>query len=1365
MNQIKTNSKIDHKPVLEGYYVHDQIGEGGYGYVYQGIQISTGQKVAVKMLKLREDLTDQKKKIQIARFEREIQLCASINHPHIVKLLDKGRTKKGETYAVFELVEGETLKDLIKRTGGLSAEETGELMGQVLDALTAAHAKGIIHRDLKPQNIMVTKTGSANHVKILDFGIGTFTREFRSNDFKSLTLNRDVMGTPAYSSPEQLRGEPSTLKSDIYAWGLTTLECLTGKPVMQGDSVAEVFQQQLDPSSVPLPPAIAGHSLAGILRRTLHKNPRQRAGDTGELFQAFKSINFSLLVGQITSPELNGNDITRANPIRWQDIRSEKRQITVICVKLSLAITDEFALDLETSDAVQKDQLNMVRDIAERFGGFVIGQLANHLSICFGYPTVSDNDARLAARTALEIIGLFRQRSALLHSQHGIHLVVQMGMNSGIVLSKPHTKPEGRVHDIAFHLLSQTRPGSILVSEISKKLLAPYLEFETGSEVYLPGSFSINTFTIIGERQSEALSFLRPSSANRNMIGRESEKAEVMRYWSKVQNGMGQSLILHGQAGIGKSKMVHELKKQLRSDHFKVRECRCLPEHQNNALYPFLDMLRKHWRVAELSDPKQIITVLESHLTPIEVNLKDALPILCSWLSLPLTSDYEVSQASPLHQRQILFDLLKKSIMQIGSGEPFMLILEDLHWLDPTGQEFVEFLLSDFASYPCFLLMTTRTPLKPEWKQVGLFNLPLEALTEQSAGKLVESVLGDKKIDQKNLKYIEERTDGIPLYIEELTQMLIEEEYMVEVGGVYQLNEDLDMKLIPNTLQDLLNARLNRLGLVKETAQVAATIGREFNYKLLVGSSLKGEASVQSDLESLMDADIVVRQRHTVDDTYIFRHALIRDAAYEGMVSTIRKENHSRIAETLKIGFPEIVKDTPFEVARHLAGAEDFEEGSDYGLKSIKKLIGNNANKEAIKTGGTIAGWISRVGGDTEITLNIELNSLLRAVHFMEGGSRSSKMEELAESDTAMIAKLAQSGNPEVNHDLRLKSLETKFVKFSILHTESKNEESQKFGEALYVEAHELKAREVKLCTSAFLGQSYFTTGQNEKAKQHLEYVISNFDLEVDKDINTKLGICPYTFSTYVLAMISLFQGKISDSLKYVKDMHAYSKWVNNNGRDYFMYTLSVPVLGYMEDREMCKQYVDEAQELYGETLNSIEVVKYFFMVRDWLYGEFERSESIIPTMLSQSHALAAYEIFLVKTYLEQKDYSKARTLIEESLRRQVEHKEKAFIPLYLEYKAMVLFKTEGSFTPEVQDLLRQSISKARELEYLFFEFRALLRGAEMSITIKENRRAAGFLNSIEKLIGQIQGIETIPMYKRYLNVREKLSLELKAIQ
>lgn len=952
---------VNELKAIKNFKFVEKIGEGGYGFVYKAIQISTGKFVAIKTLKIQEGITDHKKKQQLARFERETQLCAEINHPNIVQLLDKGCLKNGEPYAIFEYVEGETLKSYILRNKRLPATEMATLMGQVLDALVCAHNKGIVHRDLKPQNVMVSKLGSKTHIKILDFGIGAFTQDHRSLEYQNLTITQDVLGTPTYSAPEQLRGEPCTVKSDLYSWGLIVIECLTGKAVMEGASIAEVFQKQLMATSVPLPPSIIGHPLAGLLRRVLEKNPRNRAEEAQSLFEEFEQINFNTLIGNIDQQKRvndSGNEYTIADEMIWSGVSSSRKQMTILCLKLNLVVTKGVHLDLETLDTIQKDQLNLCKDIAVRYGGHVSGIFMNNFAIYFGYPESNDTDARRAGRTALEMVATVKKRNVLLLEQQGISIDLKMGLHTGTVLVHRNNLPEGSVPNLAFDLVYKAPSGSVLVSATAKKLLEPYLEFEAVDEIKLSSNNQeVETYQLVGERQAESLSSLRPWSADREMIGRETEKLSIMQAWDNTKDA-GSAILISGQAGIGKSKLVYEVKKEVRGLGGMVSEGRCLPEHQNNALYPFFKILKNQWGIAAIEDKNIVIASLKKELEEAGCIVEDSLPLLCSWLSINIPDQYTLSQAAPEEQKKALFKTLKKCLLNLEEEKFLLLVIEDLHWLDPTSNEFIDYLLKDIDKHHFLLLMTTRPLTENQWHLNQLTTINLETLTNHSIEILVKESLEGKSISPKMLEYISNRADGIPFYAEELTSMLLENNYIELINDTYDLVQDIDKKLVPTTLQDLLNARLDHLGLAKETAQLAASIGREFNYDLLIKASLKDDVSLQFDLDQLIQADLIYRQRQVQCENYIFKHALIRDAAYDGMMTSNRKDNHKIIAETLEKYFPSIIKDSPFEIARHLAEAHLYTKAVDYGIQAAKKSLDKSLNNETLEYANQIIKWI-----------------------------------------------------------------------------------------------------------------------------------------------------------------------------------------------------------------------------------------------------------------------------------------------------------------------------------------------------------------------------------------------------------------------
>lgn len=1346
-------------PELNGYRIVKLIGEGGYGFVYAAEQVSTGQRVAVKMLKLDPELDEQKRNYQIARFERESRLCAELNHPHIVGLLDKGITSDNIPFAIFEFIEGDTLKDLIVQRGGLSALETGELMGQVLDALAAAHRKGIVHRDLKPHNIMVTRSGSQPHVKVLDFGIGAFTREFQTNDYKSLTLTREVMGTPAYSAPEQLRGEPATVKSDLYAWGLVTIECLTGMPVMKGDSVAEVFQQQLNQANVPLPPAIAGHSVAEILRRTLHKNARLRTGDAAVLYQDFKRINFSTLVGQI-QPQVPvpgaPDDVTAANPLAWQDLRSERRQITVLAVKLSLDVSEAKEMDMETLDAILKDQLNQLKDTGVRFGGYVAGSLGDHLVFHFGYPTVSDNDARRAGRTALEMISGVRKRSALLYAQYGIQLEIRVAIHSGTVLSKPNQTPTGTVPNMAFDLLYRTSPGSILVTDPAKKLLDPYLEFESGTEQHFPNhSEPLDTHFITGERQTEALSFLRPWSANREMVGRDMEKDQLLREWAAVKSGEQKAVVVHGQAGIGKSKMIYEVKKQIRSDGHLFREARCLTEHQNNALFPFLDLLRNHWGIAGMQHEGEMFQVLENELRNAGADLERGLPVLCFWLNISLKGDYQLPQVTPDIQKQILFELLRKALEALGQGNPFMLVLEDLHWLDPTGEEFVRYLLATPFETPCLFLMTTRPVYIPDWQHPHLAYLALHPLSETSTEIFVQNVLDGKDIEARALQYIEERADGIPLYLEELTRMLVEEGYLTEVDHQYQFTEETDIQAIPRTLQDLLNARLDRLGLAKESAQIAATIGREFDYELLVRASLRDEASVQHDLDALMDADLIFRQRKVSGDSYLFRHALIRDAAYDGMLGGARRGHHLRIAETLKAHFSESIEENPFEVARHLAGGGEYVEGSEYGIKAVEKQVGNSANEEAQKTWIILKSWIDKLDAHVKkIELELKVNnavtpSLMATQGF--GSEEALKVNERNESLVAMLDGVSHElKNEEVNR-LQHHVLWTKFNRF---HHSGQRLEARQLGKRILDGFIKTPNPKLEIGTLTMIGQAFHADGELDKAESLYDRILILYKEGEYESLGDEYGIEPKSGALFYKCHTRWSLGYPDEAADCAEKAIDFSEEVGHMPSILLSYTFKA-LLGHLLDNPQDTIHsTDRFIKKYGDQYQDMWLAHHLKVCREWALGNLDYVLWYIQTIREsgQDYALSWYTTMAADIYTKRGELQNAISVMESTLENSIKTKEKWSLPTNKRILANLLFKRERKVTTRIMNLFEEGLADAKTMGMRWHKMEVL---SDYNRVLRDSKHPPKYKSELKNILDELnEGTST----KAYISGTEILS-------
>ncbi|HWO14428.1 MAG TPA: protein kinase, partial [Polyangiaceae bacterium] len=456
------------RAVSDAYEVASTLGQGGYGTVFRALHRRSGQAVALKVQRLRHDGDGRDPAYRIARFEREAKLCAALAHPNIVRLLDEGRIGDYLLLA-FELVDGETLSAHLARRGALEPDEAAALMAQILNALAAAHSRGIVHRDLKPDNVMIIAGVSPAHAKILDFGAAAFAPEFAERG-PALTLSREILGTPCYSAPEQLRGEPATARSDIYAWALIFLECLTGRRVMDGATIAQVCHKQLSASEVPLPAPLASHPLGALLRQALAKSPRQRPGDAAHLLAELRQSDLTGLHGQLA---LAGAGLKTLALDTAQFPAGEHRQVTA--VSAGLRVAHAAAVDVETLDRAQKDRLRALAEVLQRFGGHVLGTLAGRTLAVFGLPAASESDPRRAALAALELVATMAPQRPPPAAEQALEVELRIGMDTGSVILDDVGAVSGPALDTACELEAQASPGSILVSAITRQVLRKHM--------------------------------------------------------------------------------------------------------------------------------------------------------------------------------------------------------------------------------------------------------------------------------------------------------------------------------------------------------------------------------------------------------------------------------------------------------------------------------------------------------------------------------------------------------------------------------------------------------------------------------------------------------------------------------------------------------------------------------------------------------------------------------------------------------------------------------------------------------------------------------------------------------------------------
>jgi len=467
---------------VPGYQSLGWLGQGASGQVFKARQRSTGQWVAIKIPHPPAPGHSASSRRVQQRLHQETRVLALLQHPHVVRLIDKGMAAGGLLFAVLEFIPGQTLRDFLLHHGPLSLADTLVVMAQLLDALACLHAHHIVHRDLKPENIMVLSTGAALHAKLLDFGLASHRGE--------PLFAGGAEGTPAYCAPEQLRGECCVAATDLYAWALVFLECLSARPCLQGASFNEVLRQQLSPSAIVLPDMVMGHPLEPLLRRALHKDVHQRASDAarlqGELLQCLAPLRgagqaprvevFALARGawEGTAQLLTLDTL----PAPVDAAASGGRALVILCVALHLYPAKNASVALSDLQEIRAQQMQWCANAVHGGQGQSAGVLGDCMLFHFEQEPSSAQNLHQAAVVALDLCTRVQRRSRMLEVQHGVRVDVSGGMHTVTLASCGDTSGRNLGTNVALYLNHLAEPGTIVASRCAHHELAGSVRLE-----------------------------------------------------------------------------------------------------------------------------------------------------------------------------------------------------------------------------------------------------------------------------------------------------------------------------------------------------------------------------------------------------------------------------------------------------------------------------------------------------------------------------------------------------------------------------------------------------------------------------------------------------------------------------------------------------------------------------------------------------------------------------------------------------------------------------------------------------------------------------------------------------------------------
>jgi len=665
---------------------------------------------------------------------------------------------------------------------------------------------------------------------------------------------------------------------------------------------------------------------------------------------------------------------------------SERRHLTVLFCDIAQSTALAKSLDPEDLSLLMRTYYDRCGEAIQHFDGVIASYVGDGIMALFGYPRAHEDDAERAVHAALKILEV----SKTVYPKGHPPIRVRIGIASGLVVvgeDKLHALTReksvvGETPNLAAHLQGVAASNSILISEATRKLVGDVFELEKMELHNLKGRPEIG-WHIIGLKAGTSR-FEAHGRILTNFVGRDQEVALLVDRWQQVNQGEGQVVLLAGEAGIGKSRIVENFRQMISGPSQLILRYQCSPYHIDSALYPVITELEHKAKIASNDASSVRLEKIEGFLKEEGLNLDETLPVLAGLLSIATGDRYPPPDVDPQRRKERTLSALVQRIINLGTKSSVLMTVEDVHWADPTTLEFLSRLIQKLEESRILLIMTYRPEFTAPWTgHAHVSALFLNRLGRRHCRAMVKAI-ARKSLPAAVTDQIIAKTDGVPLFVEELTKTLLESGLLREESDGWVLSGPLQEFAIPATLHDSLLARLERLPSVKEVAQVGAAIGREFSYNLLAAVSPMSESDLKWALDRLASAELIFVRGTPPAASYVFKHALVQDTAYETMLKSKRQQLHGHIAKALEDRFPEIAQTQPEILAHHYTEAAVPKIAITWWGKAGDLAIRRSADTEAVRHFSRAIELLqrepeSRERDESELAMRIKLSGPLIA--------------------------------------------------------------------------------------------------------------------------------------------------------------------------------------------------------------------------------------------------------------------------------------------------------------------------------------------------------------------------------------------------
>ncbi|MCW1993437.1 class 3 adenylate cyclase/predicted ATPase [Bradyrhizobium diazoefficiens] len=1035
-----------------------------------------------------------------------------------------------------------------------------------------------------------------------------------------------------------------------------------------------------------------------------------------------------------------------APPQARAEVGAERRQLTTMFCDM----VDSTSLSVQFDPEDVRDLIASFREtcvrVVKHYEGFAARFVGDGILVYFGYPTAHEDDAERAVRAGLEIVRVLstaraiEPRGALSHSP-----AVRIGIATGLVVvgdlvgqgTEERDSAVGETVNLAARLQALAPPNGVVISASTQSLLKGKFDYRNLGVHALKGiSEKTQAWHVVRASRVETRFAAAMGTRLTPLVNREEEIALLMGRWQQVKDGDGQVVVKFGEPGIGKSRIIQEIFERIAGDRHGQVSFQCSPYYTSTAFYPFAEQLKFSLGLDREDASAHSLASLETAIAAAHGDIEQVTPLFAALLSIPTGDRYPPLELSPQQQKDATVVALVNHFLGLAREMPLVMAFEDLHWIDPTSREVIDLFVDKVQNEPILVIITARSEFQPSWNAHShITTLVLNRLSRQLRTTMVERVAG-RELPKEVVEEIIVKTDGVPLFLEELTKTVLESNLLTERHGRYVLSGPWRQLAIPATLTDSLMARLDRMGPFKRIAQIGATIGREFSYETLHAVANTPSEQIEAALNHLEEAGLIMRRGHPPDALYSFKHVMIQNAAHASLLHSERRKLHARIVQVLAEMYPEKTEREPELLAHHLTESGQSEGAASFWLKAGKQAAKSGANLEAIghlHRGLSVVQANARMQGADEMELELRIalgNALIAAKGYAvqeveENYVRALELgRQLDDEENTFAATRGLWVCHFIRADLtRAHDLSVELLKFA------KRERTQPAQQTGYlIEAHRA------------IAMTMLYRGRFAASQHHLHRCINLYSPDLHSDLMVRHGTDPGVVSLSYLGYLLWFLGRPDAARQHSEQAIANAEKIRHPFTLAFALVFGAYLCQHLRDVEGTRDHANRAMIIATEH-NFLHWKQQAAILRGWALtqlGEADEGLSQMRFGLDEYEAMDSwlagcwFRCLLAEAYAKVGLRDAALRALDGALataRRTGDHSYLAEV--YRLQGEITLSDGNPASVQEAEDLFVLSLETARKQGALSWELRTAVSLARLSHDAGKGEQATLLLTPI----------------------------------